>query len=785
MLVENQKTSIFENIETPSDIQFEERFDSAQRKAKLLNNHLLLENGSEVAHVAYDDGKLSYALALINPDYLYFGVLNSDTDVNIANEKYNLINLKFISSHEFYHPQSNNRFDAIIASDIIYKIYNANGFIKNQINNFIIKLLEKLKIEGQLLIKDYAVPSPQDIVYLELPYYKSRQEDVEVFETFFKTSKTYKDITEEIESEKTYTRLFKTSYAGAYSFILGRDKPEISCAGTWQLSPYSADEYRTLIESLEGRVLYMNAHRDEAYIKQNFQERFHLFAEDRKNLGYPSTSFILLIQKQQQNESLYLFEKEKLDKAPSNLSITAVIDEMNGHLFEMVKNIDIQSDIIPYRITDEGRLNIFLTESTPHSIANTLMSKSHNLDNRQWSGHMIDAVKLEVEEVHIYKDQGEQEVRQLIYDTHRIVTACGSNFEKGPSLYPAPDYIDELRECYYISVCKNYNCSECLDVIRNSQAHSKSKPTLKELDAQKVLNAIRIGLIPSTILETQIIYLMQKLSIPIDKETEKNIPLDRAEPKRRLNKRELMSFLSNKTPRFKETRERTGKLDIVRSMFSDEGKVGNDLVDIASGEAEFISFNKQTTNTALVIPLTRDLGGEILAGFEAKFLPVPERFTGSSASIAAPTFPLPENITNYDLAKEYIAKQFKVTPDRVGKLGESYFTQIDMTPHRIYPFVVATAAYDREGWGGSGGEDGFTAYSPLEEIWKLIYWDNTKSFMTISARLMTRWCQDSDLSMGRKFNKSQLADKISKTINTREVSASSNSFVKQNEYNII
>ncbi len=84
-----------------------------------------------------------------------------------------------------------------------------------------------------------------------------------------------------------------------------------------------------------------------------------------------------------------------------------------------------------------------------------------------------------------------------------------------------------------------------------------------------------------------------------------------------------MSFLSNKEGRFKETRERTGKLDIMRSPLCDEGKVGNDLVDIGSDEEEFIAFNEQTTNTALVVPLTRDLGGEILAGFEAKFLPVP------------------------------------------------------------------------------------------------------------------------------------------------------------------
>ncbi len=78
--------------------------------------------------------------------------------------------------------------------------------------------------------------------------------------------------------------------------------------------------------------------------------------------------------------------------------------------------------------------------------------------------------------------------------THKIVTACGSNLETGPALYPAPDYIDELRECYYIGVCKNYDCSECLEVIRNAQVNSNARPKLKEFDAQKVLKAIRVGL---------------------------------------------------------------------------------------------------------------------------------------------------------------------------------------------------------------------------------------------------------------------------------------------------
>ena len=760
-------------------IEQDERFDRLLRKARLINSHLLLERGARVAHIAYDDGKLGYVLAYSNPDYRYVCVLSDAGAVQAASEKYILPNVMFLSAGEFL-SNTHEPYDAMIVADILYRLFYCSQYSVSSVTDFIAQCLKRLVSGGQLLIKDYSVTRPDDRVILELPYWDTNRTDVERLLRYQQGGAAV-DI-EEITTDTTYTRSFAMRYKHAYDFLLGKDKAELRGQDYWALVAFSTREYLDLIEAHEGRLLYMSPHRDEPYIRENFHERFRLYSDQKTDLGFPDTGYFFLIQKSAQNESLYIYEKEKLAKKPQDFSVSMMVDDRSGALYEIVKKHVVYADILPYRLTQDGRLNIFLTESTPHGIANTIASKVHNIDSRHWSGHMIDSIKLEAEDVHIYQEQGEHEVRQFMYDRHQIMTACGSAFETGPALYPAPDYIEELRECYYVRVCKNFKCPACLDIIKNSHARSRSQPRLKELDAQKVLNAIRVGLVPSTLLETQITYLMESLSVPVERGGEKNIPLERAEPKRRLGKRELMSFLSHHSTRFSEIRGRTNKINIVRSQFVDEGKVGDRIVHLASDEEEFITFNNQTTNTALVVPLTKDLGGEILAGFEARFLPVPERLGGASATIAAPSFPLPDSITNYDLAKAYIAKQFKVSPDRVGKLGESYFAQIDMTPHRIYPFVVATAVYDREGWGGKGGEDGFTAYSPLEEIWKLIYWDNTKSFMTVCARLMTRWGQDSDLSMRKKFSQSLVPGKISNTNNGSDAGYTGGEYKKTLDY---
>jgi hypothetical protein len=93
-------------------------------------------------------------------------------------------------------------------------------------------------------------------------------------------------------------------------------------------------------------------------------------------------------------------------------------------------------------------------------------------------------------------------------------------------------------------------------------------------------------------------------------------------------------------------------------------------------------------NIAAIMPLTEDLQGNTLAGFEFKELPVPSRFGQTEAMMNLPTLPLPPHITDIDSARAYIAEQFDVETSRVAPMGESFFTFVDMMPQRVFPFML-------------------------------------------------------------------------------------------------
>src|SRR5690606_28424322 len=110
---------------------------------------------------------------------------------------------------------------------------------------------------------------------------------------------------------------------------------------------------------------------------------------------------------------------------------------------------------------------------------------------------------------------------------------------------------------------------------------------------------------------------------------------------------------------------------------------------ISSEELDFVISDATTINTAVVLPITGSMRGDIHAGFLIKHLPVPQRYEGNGMTVSVPQYNIPKEITNYRMLKQFIAEKFGVTPDMVLKLGESYFSHIGVTPHRIHPFAVA------------------------------------------------------------------------------------------------
>jgi hypothetical protein len=113
-------------------------------------------------------------------------------------------------------------------------------------------------------------------------------------------------------------------------------------------------------------------------------------------------------------------------------------------------------------------------------------------------------------------------------------------------------------------------------------------------------------------------------------------------------------------------------------------------------------------------------------------------------TVRAPMFALPRDIKNMDEARAFIADKFKVKPERVAKLGESYFTHVGVTPQRVFPFAVAGMGTWGKTWTG-----GTTICAPIRRIRRLLYWDFDETLMYMTQRAMLTMGNDSDFSFDR------------------------------------
>src|SRR5690606_16555740 len=165
-------------------------------------------------------------------------------------------------------------------------------------------------------------------------------------------------------------------------------------------------------------------------------------------------------------------------------------------------------------------------------------------------------------------------------------------------------------------------------------------------------------LIPSSRLEMQILALYEKLELPYESWAECPLSLKTEEPENISKLKEIVDKLAQHDSRFKEIRGTAGQIRTNHSVFVDEGQIKGGITGLASREMEFILQEDKSQNTAVILPLTKSINGEVMAGIIEDYLPVPQRYKGNGYIVSCPSFSLPKEITNFELAPRYIAEKF-------------------------------------------------------------------------------------------------------------------------------
>lgn len=740
------------------------------KKAWFTLAHTLLDPNAQIIDAGCADGMMTYVMAVLNPEAKVTGIDIDPETIKQAKKNYSHPNLTYKVGNIFDNIAPPNSTDVIVNSFVLHEIYSASHYSERLISETLEAQYKALKNTGVIIIRDHLMPPPGEFVLLEfkdtpggndvnsmseadlLEWYSdnARTRDIEAGGGFF---------IEELPPNYPKTRLFRVPAKWAWEFILRKDnRDRLQEELSKEYAFFTEQDFRKELRSLGARVTYTAPHWDEGFIQSRVNGHVRLYKEDGSHLGPPPTSHIIIAEKTAQKTSLILQERRATRARAGSLYLRTVKDERSGQISDIVsRDLEI-AEVIPYRVTPEGELKVYLHEDLPRGLTNAVPRTGKNLDGRRWSGHMIEALALPAHDARQAKeDDSPSSIVDFAMNRIGVKPSLDSRLQNGPGFYPDPYRIDERIETYYFRVETFHPEFEPKETLYDLKGFS-SRGRMRELDAQAVLNALAVGYLPNSRLEVQLLALFEMTQIRHQVWSDMPLQLSEVPIEEVMDLNKLKSQMAHRDDRFKEIRGSAGNIRLVQSVFVDEGRdEGGGITGLAARDMEFVVPEDNTLNTAVVLPLVRDLSGEVMAGVVTEYLPVPQRYSGTGMTMTLPSFPLPKDVSDVEAARLYIAERFKVDPKNVARMGESYFTHIGITPHRIYPFVVT----NQRGGASNGGFHGVTSVTPLKDLWKLCYWDNHDSFMKCVGQAYQRLF-NSDQALRNDFSLS-MSDDLAKS----------------------
>lgn len=690
-----------------------------------------------VLDVGCGNGVMTFMMAYHSPHMHFIGVDRNPQAIDRARKKFGALpNISFLTADIGDIPLAKDRVDAIICARMLGPFFSRYGYSHDAVARTLSRQMECLKPGGAFVLYDMMARADEDYILMEFPVAQKMRKRGEKPKNVHESDRAISNLIwfhdharpkqadgcqgfflEEMPQKLPFTRLFRLPAKWAYEFIIRHEifgetfrknvALELTCMNERQVCD--------LLPRLGCRVDYTGPWVNPYVIDNFFKPCFRLYDNGYTPLPYPEVGHIFVGQKFDGQPAVRICERKQSKDMPSSLFIRAVLDSASGETHDLVGLDDRQVRIIPYHVQKNEqteaveRVQIYLHSRMAKAVANSVPRSGNNLDGREWSGYMpcaitVDGVRFDAAMAGSAKDRF-----TLIKDISGLRPDLSFELEAGPSGFPSPDMVELQMDCHYLPM---------------HEVEQKPHAGIQAFDLDDVLRAITAGLIPDAWLEVQLTQLKLRLQgerlawmqtdLPIGNEAP---PADRivrvrdimAQVEEDIAAAKEQQFASKDDMRFRDTRGSTGELRAVRSVFVDEGLGENRISGLKSREIEFAVPIQKTINKAVILPLTRDLDGNAMAGFDLDHMPVPYRMGQREKMINLPSVNLPETVTNIDMAKEFLAEKFDTDADKVALIGPSFFSCIDVTPERIYPFAIARQG----GW----SIDPAKFYAPIQDLW--------------------------------------------------------------------
>lgn len=660
-----------------------------RQKLAFVGAHFLLDPGSRIADMGCGSGSGSYQLALLNPQIHVIGVDINPESIRFAGEKYKLPNLEFMVGDAAQPLFAEHPLDGILSSSTLHHVYTFNGYSHDAVRAALVSHLRCLRENGIFVLRDFVNPAKEAHVLLELPDTPSRGNavaelaDADLLKLFARTARPLDQrcgpgfFLEEIDPRRPATRLFRLPHKWAAEFILRKDyRHDWEVEILEEYTYFTADEFADALTSAGGRLLCAEPYWNPWIVQNRFEGKVRLLDESGRDLGWPATNFVAVTQRVHSGASLKLTERRPSEAPPSFLIVDSLKEEA-GAVYDLIKRPQHVCDLLPWRAAD-GRLRIAARYGYPRPITRAVPRGPTMIDGARWGGYLIEPVTGMVD-----RDAAHDAVAAVLMERAGIPQDAIVAIAAGLSYYPSPGGIDEVVGSLFVEVAAPLQARPLSAIVSGLSTAGE----LREFDAQDLLRAAHIGVLPEARLEMNVYALMAKLAISPDPfigeiidVAEKPLPA----ATRRAGLGELLTRPA--AAPFVRSDVCARYLRLVRSVFADQTEENGVARTLAEQELEFVLPRQRSINTVVALPVLRD--GEILVGLETRLLPVPQINEANARILTAPAWRLGREVTTLVQAREFVASEMGVARDDVVPLGAAYFPSAGITPERVHPFVV-------------------------------------------------------------------------------------------------
>ena len=689
------------------------------QKVAVCAAHMMLKDGSTVLDAGCANGMTTAYFAMKYPEVHFIGVDYDGEYIAKAKASFgHLKNIEFIQADLRDFSLQGRKIDAALNLSILHEPFSYDGYRAQTVLEILTSELEHAQVYGTVVNRDFVLPdNPDDMVYIALPDDGAHDGDdynaLSMAEFFLRYSQEAmlfdggdpqghikgfftEEHTQRLSGDKNIPdnwRVFSVQHQFAWEFVWRMSyRDRFLNEAEEKYAFWTHAQHRKEPEKLGARVLFSAPYENPWLLENRYKKEAKILDSALHPLPLPPSNFISVLQKIPDGHSIALREHKTSETAPAYLRITNHINTTNGEIVDLVARPggDVL-DILPYAV-DGDDLIVYAKDQYPRPIANIKpRMMSPNLDSKKWSGHMIEPLAA------ANTKGSDQDIIRTVLTERAGLSAASIVMDSIGSLhyYPAPAELNERVHAVRVELTDAPK-----DAVVLSGGHSgfSNDGIMRAFNAQSLLQAAQVGMLPEARLETGIYALMRERGIKPKEWLGQSVEPGRGQDIIARTVEEI-SGKDTAAKLFKPTKKKAGTLSVNRSEFHEIVYQNDRERILARKELEFaVPAKDVSTNTVVLACLVTDPStGEPLLGVQkssdmrAHFASVQNR-EGRSNLMSLPTFRLPSTVGHIQNVPAWIADKTGALESSIKRLGEGYFPSLGIIPNRVFPYVVSEAS---------------------------------------------------------------------------------------------